>query len=122
MSDEGGVIPSDVARDAMPQEVTLVAGKGALGSGGHRRGTARDFEPVKLVTAVGGVEPMGKPLPQGVYVSQRLRFCGNGKTQRGKPRSTTGPGKSGRPGWHGGLAETWVMVELGTRRTYRKSA
>jgi len=65
---------------------------------------------------------MGKPLLQGVYANQRLSFGINGKTQRGKPRSTTGPGKSGRPGWHGGLAETRVMVELGTRRTYRKSA
>jgi len=31
MSDEGGVIPSDMVRDAMPQEVTPVVGEGALG-------------------------------------------------------------------------------------------
>jgi len=35
MSDEGGVIPSDVTRDVTPQEVTPVVGKGALGSGGY---------------------------------------------------------------------------------------
>jgi hypothetical protein len=32
MSDEGGVIPSDVVREITLQEVTPVAGKGALGT------------------------------------------------------------------------------------------
>jgi len=32
MSVEGGVMPSDVAQDATAQEVTPVAGKGALGT------------------------------------------------------------------------------------------
>ena len=32
MSDEGGVMPSDVVLDITPQEVAPVAGKGALGT------------------------------------------------------------------------------------------
>jgi len=32
MSDEGGVMPSDVIRDITPQEATLLVGKGALGT------------------------------------------------------------------------------------------
>jgi hypothetical protein len=32
MSDEGGVMPSDVVLDIIPQEATPVAGKGALGT------------------------------------------------------------------------------------------
>ena len=55
-----------------------------------------------------------------MYVGQRLSFGNIGKAERGQPESTTGPGKSGRPGWNGGLAETWVMVELGTRRTIER--
>ena len=51
-------------------------------------------------------EPLGKPILHGVYVGQHLSFGINGKAQRGKPESTTGPGKSGRPGWNGGLVET----------------
>jgi hypothetical protein len=91
-------MPSDVTHEATPQQITPVAGKGALGSDGHRSGTARDFEPVKLVTAARGVELMGKPLLQGVYASQRLSFCGNGKAYWGKSESPTGLGKSDRPG------------------------
>ena len=55
-----------------------------------------------------------------MYVGQRLSFGNIGKAEWGKPESTTGPGKSGRPEWNGGLAETWVMVELGTRRTIER--
>jgi len=32
MSDEGGVIPSDMVQDTMPHEVTPVVGEGALGA------------------------------------------------------------------------------------------
>jgi len=53
-------------------------------------------------------------------VGQRLSFGNIGKAERGRPESTTGPGKSGRPGWNGGLAETWVTVEIGTRRTIER--
>ena len=66
------------------------------------------------------VEPLGKPILQGVYVGQHLSFGVIGKAYRGKPESTTGHGKSGRPEWNGGLAETWVTVELGTRRTIER--
>jgi hypothetical protein len=55
-------------------------------------------------------------------VGQHLSFGNTGKAEREKPESTIPPGreKSGRPGWNGGLAETWVMVELGTRRTIER--
>ena len=53
-------------------------------------------------------------------MGQHLSFGNIVKAEWGKPESPTGLGKSGRPGWNGGLAETWVMVELGTRRTIER--
>lgn len=55
MSYEGGVMPSDVMQDITPRGVIRlrrIVGKGALGLGGHLSGTAQDFEPDKLITAV----------------------------------------------------------------------
>ena len=45
-------MPSDVTRDVTPQEVTPVAGKGALGTWQALKRHSSDSEPRKLVTAV----------------------------------------------------------------------
>ena len=53
MSYEGGVMPSDEMRDITPQEGnTYLWAKGLSALDGHLSGTAQDFEPENLVTAV----------------------------------------------------------------------
>ena len=47
MSDEGGVMPSDVTQDGTPQEVTSFVGKVALGHGGSRMTPSQDTVPDK---------------------------------------------------------------------------
>jgi hypothetical protein len=42
MSNEGGVMPSDVTHDVAPQEVTPVVGKGALGTWRALGGSTRN--------------------------------------------------------------------------------
>ena len=62
-------MPSDVMRDVTPQEVTPVAGKGALGTWlSHRIRTCK-------AGLFCGIESGSKPMWAGVYVCQRLSFA-----------------------------------------------
>ena len=47
MSDEGGVMPSDVMPDITSQEVTPSVGEGALGHGGSKEIPSQDTVPDK---------------------------------------------------------------------------
>jgi hypothetical protein len=67
---------------ASKQRVTLVSGKGALGTWRSRAGQRRESEEPTFSD-----EPEGKPARSGVYASQRLSFLMVGKTFRGKPGS-----------------------------------
>ena len=96
MSDERGVVPSDVVQDATAQEVTPFVRKGALGtwralaSSGHRAGIT--------VAIKDGPSPKCKPYMRGAYVSRHLSFLLYGKAVGGQAKVRTGFGKSDRPG------------------------
>ena len=68
------------------------------------------------------VESMIKPFIQGANAGERLSFGVNGKGYRGNAVAANRTREIRPSGMRGGLAETWAMVELGTRRTYRKGA
>ena len=107
MSDERGVMLSDVMRDVTLQQVTPGAGEGALGTWrvltdpGHR---ARDNRVIKY-----GPRPTCKPWLAGVDMSQHLSLASCGKAVGVKAKVRTGFGKPDRPGSQGGLRkrELW---------------
>jgi len=68
------------------------------------------------------VELIIKPLIQGVYAGERLSFGVNGKGFQGNAVAANRTREIRPSGMREGLTKTWVMVELGTRRTYRKGA
>jgi hypothetical protein len=68
------------------------------------------------------VELMIKPYNQGADAGERLSFGLYGKVHRGKAVAANRTREIRPSGMRGGLAETWAMVELGTRCTYRKGA
>jgi hypothetical protein len=89
-------MPSEVARDATPGEITPRTGKGPLGTWralagpGHRAGVAESI--------VVGLHSQSKPLWRGGDTGQRLTFLHGGKAVRTQARARTGLGKSDRPG------------------------
>jgi len=96
MSDEGGVMLSDVMQDVTPQEVTPVCGRrgsGHLVGLGRFRTLSRISRAIKL-----GSSPACKPQSRGVYMSQRLSFLDYGKAAGGQARVRTTFGKSDRVG------------------------
>ena len=68
--------------DTTLKRVTLVSGKGALGTWRSQAGQRRESEAPAFAD-----EPAGKPAMRGVYASQRLSFLMVGKAFRGKPGS-----------------------------------
>ncbi len=96
MSDEGGVVPSDVVHDTTPQEVTPTCGQR---SSGHLAGLGRPRTLSRVNRAIKyGPSPACKPQSRGVYMSQHLSFTGYGKAAGGYAKVRTGFGKSDRPG------------------------
>ncbi|MFH1935665.1 MAG: hypothetical protein ABIN18_29365 [Pseudomonadota bacterium] len=78
----------------------------------------------EIVQTKRNVEFEIKPFKQGAYVGKHLSFGLNGKVLEGNAIAAN-PAIAGeiRPsGMRGGLAETLVMVELGTHCTNRKGA
>ena len=55
-------------------------------------------------------------------MSEHLNLWYNGKAVRGNAMTANRIRENRLSGMIGGLAETWAMVELGTRCTYRKGA
>jgi hypothetical protein len=82
MSDDEGVVPFEVVGDTTLKRVTLVSGKGALGTWRSEAGQRRESEEPSLQD-----EPEGQRDMSGVYASQRLSFLMFRKTFRGKPGS-----------------------------------
>ena len=108
MSDDEGVTPFEVARDATPGSVTPAAGKGALGTwrpqdgprtqsrGGTRSSTrSRRYEGRACERTVGG---------RGVCESA-LEPHDRREGSQGKAGVRTGLGKTDRPGSQGGLGK-----------------
>jgi hypothetical protein len=90
-------MPFEVVLDTTLTRVTLVTGKGALGTWWSQYGQRRKPEEPCLKDESGG-----KPKWAGVYASERLSFTCLGKSSRGKAKVKTGLGKSDRPGLQGG--------------------
>jgi hypothetical protein len=89
-------MPSDVTQEVTSQEVTPVAGKGALGTWRALAGPGRR---AGITVAIrDGPSPARKPWSRGVYMSQHLSFLDHGKAEGGQVRVSTGLGKSDRPG------------------------
>ena len=63
-----------------------------------------------------------KPFKQGAYVGRHLSFGLNGKDLEGNAIAANRTREIRPSGMRGGLAETLVMVELGTHCTYQKGA
>ncbi len=82
---------SDVVLDATPQEVTPVAGKGALGAWRYQAGP-RTLSRAEAESR-SRYEPGRRPWSEGVYACQRLSFADGGKASGGKPRSEPDSGK-----------------------------
>src|SRR5512145_2899641 len=82
MSDDERVAPFEVVLDTTLKRVTLVSGKGALGTWRSQAGQRRGSEEPAFAD-----EPEGKREMSGVYASQRLSFLMFRKALRGKPGS-----------------------------------
>jgi hypothetical protein len=67
------------------------------------------------------VELMIKPYNQGADAGERLSFGLYGKVHRGKAVAANRTREIRPSGMRGGLAETWAMVELGTRCTTERA-
>ncbi len=63
-----------------------------------------------------------KPFKQGAYVGKHLSFGSDGKVIEGNAIAANRTREIRPSGMRGGLAETLVMVELGTHCTNRKGA
>ena len=68
------------------------------------------------------VELIIKPCVQGANAGERLSFGVHGKVYRENAIAANRTREIRPSGMRGGLAETWAMAELGTRRIYRKGA
>ena len=95
MSDEGGVMPSEVVLDTILGEITDQA-KHLWTPGGPwlvPDTVAGITESLKT-----GLVPQCKPWLRGVDTGQRLSLLNHGKAVGGQARVRTGLGKSDRPG------------------------
>jgi hypothetical protein len=86
-------MPFEVVPDATLTRVTLVPGKGALGTWRSPCGQRRQSEEPRVKD-----ESRGQPKWVGVYASERLSLTCLGKASRGKAKAKTGIGKSDLPG------------------------
>jgi len=118
MSDEGRVMPAEVARDVTPERVTPSKGKGALG-----RRWASHWNSVWILCQVNAVNVGGRRA--GGITMRHRGVCGRALNP---PFSWEGPpGKAAvaanrtreiRPsGMRGGPVETWAMAEAKRART-----
>ena len=89
-------MPVEVVLDATLTRVTLVPGKGALGTWRSPCGQRRKSEEPRVKD-----ESRGQPQWVGVYASERLSLTCLGKASRGKVEAKTGLGKSDLPGLEG---------------------
>src|SRR5260370_36132916 len=103
MGEGVGVRAEEGVDGTPPQSLSHGAlGKGTLGTwrpdweaaSGHRSGSS---------SLSRGGEPVGEPVLGEVHACQRLNLPGAGKSCGGKAKLRTGPGRSGRPAWYGGL-------------------
>jgi hypothetical protein len=102
---------------------TLVAGKGALGKRRASKGnTVRARLDREAVPTSRDVELRIRPFMQGAYAGKRLSFGLNGKGSWGNAIAANRTWEIRPSGMRGGLTETWVMEEIGTRCTNRKGA
>jgi hypothetical protein len=90
-------MPFEVVLDATLARITLVTGKGALGTWRSPCGQRRQSEEPRVTD-----ESRGKPKWVGVYASECLSLTCLGKASRGKAKAKTGIGKSDLPGLQGG--------------------
>jgi hypothetical protein len=81
-------MPFEVVLDTTLARVTLVPGKGAVGTWRSEYGQQRKSEEARFQDELGG-----KPECVGVYASERLSFRHLGKASRGKPRRKPESGK-----------------------------
>jgi hypothetical protein len=116
MSDDEGVTPFEVARDATPGSVTPAAGKGALGTwrpqDGPRTQSRGEPDPRRRSVDTRG-ELAREPSEVGAYASRRLNLTAGGKARRGKPGSEPDSGKPTVRDRRGAWGNV-TMVELGT--------
>ena len=89
-------MPSDMTQDVMPQEVTPVVGKGALGTWWALAGPGLWAWISRAIKY--GPSTACKPWTRGVYMSQHLNFLVYGKAAGGQARVRTTFGKSDRVG------------------------
>ncbi len=114
-------MPSEVVQDTALMRITPLSGKGALGKWrALTRITVRTLgrvSGVNLGCRAGDITCM----PRGVC-RQVLKPRAAWEGSPGKAAAANRTREIRPSGMRGGLAETWAMVELGTRRTYRKGA
>ena len=115
-------MPSEVVQDTALMMITPLSGKGALGKWWTCVGNTDQTLCWKTVETQRNVEFEIKPLNQGAYVGKHLSFRLNGKVLRGNAIAANRTREIRPSGMRGGLAETLVMVELGTHCTNRKGA
>ena len=98
MSEEGGVTPFEVVHDTTLEQVTLVTGKGALGTWRSQNGQRRMSEEPFLKDEPGGKPKMGR----GVCVrALEPHLYREGLWRKAKVRTVLG--KTDRTGSQGGL-------------------
>jgi len=102
MSDDGGVMSSQGTVHVPPKTVTPDLGKGALDTWRSQR-IVRRSDAVPTISRRNEGLGCGQTIKAGVYASQRLSLAKLGRPAEDRPRSRTGPGRSGRPGLLGGL-------------------
>ena len=115
-------MPSEVVRNTTLIRVAPASGEGALGkwrapSWGHRLGTDPGSGANLHGCRAGGITMR----PRGVC-ERALEPRTAWEDPSGKAAAANRTREIRPSGMRGGLAETWAMAELGTRRTYRKGA